>query len=228
MSLIEIYNYRVVGQYLDRFIEGFLATLWISALCLLLSLIVGVGVAMARGSTNSALRIAAVSYVEIVRSTPLLAQVYLIYYGLSYIPALDVTVPALLCGVLALSLHTGAYMSEIVRAGIESVDRGQWEAAKACGMSRRQTLQEIIYPQAFANTVPPTIGQAAILIKDTSILSFIAVFELMGAGLLVLTDRVMPVESFITPALGYLLIYLFMLWLMSLAKRRFTGAHWNV
>jgi len=120
------------------------------------------------------------AYAEAIRITPLLIQLYLVYQ----IPVLNVPVPVLDCGIFVLTIPTAGYLSEIIRSGIESVDRGQFEVAKTGGMSERQALLHIIYPQAFANIVPKPLGQTAVLIKDRSILSFIAVFELRGAGLI--------------------------------------------
>lgn len=227
MSIIEIYNYRVVSQYLPEFAWGLWATLWISFVCLIGALILGTTVTVARRSGKAWLTVPVAAYVEAVRSTPLLVQLYIAYYGLAQIPFLNIPMPALACGIIALTLHTGAYMSEIIRGGIESVDRGQFEGAKAVGMSERQTMVHIVYPQAFANIIPSLLGQTAVLIKDSSILSFIAVFELLSAGMMVLSDRVMPVEAFFTAAFGYLLIYLVMLQLSGLAQRKLAGNSWR-
>ena len=227
MSLIEIYNYRVVSQYLPEFAWGLWATLWISFVCLIGSLILGTLVTVARRSQRKWLSVPVTAYVEAVRSTPLLVQLYLVYYGLSQIPVLNVPVPALACGIFALTVHTGAYMSEIIRGGIEAVDRGQFEGAKAVGMTERQTMINIIYPQAFAKVIPSLLGQAAVLVKDSSILSFIAVFELLGAGLIILSDRVMPTEAFMTAAFGYLLIYLLMLVLSNKIQKKLAGNAWK-
>jgi len=227
MSLIEIYNYRVVSQYLPDFAWGLWATLWISFVCLIGSLILGTLVTVARRSQKKWLSVPVTAYVEAVRSTPLLVQLYLVYYGLSQIPVLNVPVPALACGIFALTVHTGAYMSEIIRGGIEAVDRGQFEGAKAVGMTERQTMINIIYPQAFAKVIPSLLGQAAVLVKDSSILSFIAVFELLGAGLIILSDRVMPTEAFMTAAFGYLLIYLMMLVASNKIQKKLAGIAWK-
>jgi polar amino acid transport system permease protein len=227
MSLIEIYNYRVVSQYLPEFAWGLWATLWISFICLVGSLILGTLVTVARRSQKKWISVPVATYVEAVRSTPLLVQLYLVYYGLSQIPVLNVPVPALACGIFALTVHTGAYMSEIIRGGIEAVDRGQFEGAKAVGMTERQTMINIIYPQAFAKVIPSLLGQAAVLVKDSSILSFIAVFELLGAGLIILSDRVMPTEAFMTAAFGYLLIYLMMLVASNKIQKKLAGNAWQ-
>ncbi len=227
MSLIEIYNYRVVSQYLPEFAWGLWATLWISFVCLIGALILGTLVTVARRSQKRWVSTPVTAYVEAVRSTPLLVQLYLVYYGLSQIPVLNVPVPALACGIFALTIHTAAYMSEIIRGGIEAVDRGQFEGAKAVGMSERQTMINIIYPQAFAKIIPSLLGQAAVLVKDSSILSFIAVFELLGAGLIILSDRVMPTEAFMTAAIGYLFIYLMMLVASNKIQKKLAGNAWK-
>ncbi|WP_299778304.1 amino acid ABC transporter permease [uncultured Roseobacter sp.] len=227
MSLIEFYNYRVVSQYLPEFAWGLWATLWISFVCLVGSLILGTLVTVARRSQKKWISLPVTAYVEAVRSTPLLVQLYLVYYGLSQIPVLNVPVPALACGIFALTVHTGAYMSEIIRGGIEAVDRGQFEGAKAVGMTERQTMINVIYPQAFAKVIPSLLGQAAVLVKDSSILSFIAVFELLGAGLIILSDRVMPTEAFMTAAFGYLLIYLMMLVASNKIQKKLAGNAWK-
>lgn len=227
MELIDLYNYRIVLRYLPEFAWGLWATLWISFVCLIGALILGTLVTVARRSPNRWISTPVTAYVEAVRSTPLLVQLYIFYYGLSQIPILNVPLPALACGIFALTIHTAAYMSEIIRGGIEAVDRGQFEGAKAVGMSERQTMVNIIYPQAFAKIIPSLLGQAAVLVKDSSILSFIAVFELLGAGLIILSDRVMPTEAFMTAAFGYLLIYLLMLVASNKIQKKLSGNAWR-
>ncbi|WP_298921024.1 amino acid ABC transporter permease [uncultured Roseobacter sp.] len=227
MELIDFYNYRIVLRYLPEFAWGLWATLWISFVCLIGALVLGTLVTVARRSQKRWISAPVTAYVEAIRSTPLLVQLYIVYYGLSQIPVLNVPLPALACGIFALTIHTAAYMSEIIRGGIEAVDRGQFEGAKAVGMSERQTMINIIYPQAFAKIIPSLLGQAAVLVKDSSILSFIAVFELLGAGLIILSDRVMPTEAFMTAAFGYLLIYLMMLVASNKIQKKLSGNAWN-
>ena len=118
-------------------------------------------------------------------------------------------------------------MGEIIRAGIESVPRGQFEAAKGLGMTYPQRLRYVVLPQAFAITLPPLLGQTAVLIKDTSLLSIITVFEFTSAGILLNSERVRPNESFLTIALGYLAIYLVVLLLTNKARAVLAGPAWN-
>ena len=225
--VLDFYNYRIVEQYLGRFAEGLENTLIAAAVSLVAAVILGTMLALCRMSSRAILWRPAAGYAAFILATPLLVQIYLIYYGL------PVLIPAagrwseLTLGIMALSLHNAAYMGEIVRGGIASVPRGQIEGGKAVGMSYLQRLHYIVLPQAFANTLPPLLGQTAVLIKDTSLLSIIAVFDFLSAGLLLNSERVRPNESFLTIALGYLAIYVVMLSLSWAVKRWLAGPAWN-
>ncbi len=222
--ILDFYNYRVVAQFIPEFTRGIAATIWISLLSLLMALIIGTFVAIMRLSANPVLWRIAAGYVQAIRSTPLLIQIYVIYFSLPALPLLDRRLDELEGGIIALGLNAGAYMSEIIRAGIESVSRGQIEGAQSVGMTYMQRMRYVVLPQAFANVVPPLLGQTAVLIKDSSLVSFIGVFELFGAGLVVLSDRLMPNEAFMTVAFCYLVIYWFMLMFSNFAQRRLGGA----
>jgi polar amino acid transport system permease protein len=224
---LDFYNYRIVDQYLDRFAEGLENTLIAAAISLVAAVILGTTLALCRISSRAILWRPAAGYVAFILATPLLVQIYLIYYGLPSLIAATGRWSELTLGIIALSLHNAAYMSEIVRGGIASVPRGQIEGGKAVGMSYLQRLRYIVLPQAFANTLPPLLGQTAVLIKDTSLLSIIAVFDFLSAGLLLNSERVRPNESFLTIALGYLAIYFVMLGLSWSVKRWLAGPAWN-
>ena len=221
--VLEFYNYRVVAQYLPDFARGLGATVWISLLSLVISLIIGTAVALLRMSPNPLLWRPAAAYVQVIRSTPLLIQIYLIFFTLPALPLLGRRLDELEGGIVALGLNAGAYMSEIIRAGIESISRGQVEAAQSVGMTYPQRMRYVVLPQAFARVAPPLLGQTAVLIKDSSLVSFIGVFELFGAGLVVLNERLMPNEGFLTVAALYLLIYTVMLAFSGYVQRRLGG-----
>jgi len=221
--IVEFYNWRVVIQFIPEFVDGISATLWISLISLILSLIIGTIGAIMRMSTNPVLWRIAAGYVQAIRSTPLLIQIYVIYFSLPALPLLGRRLDELEGGIIALGLNAGAYMSEIIRAGIESVSRGQIEGAKSVGMTYLQRMRYVVLPQAFANVVPPLLGQTAVLIKDSSLVSFIGVFELFGAGLTVLSERLMPNEAFMTVAAGYMVIYGVMLAVSNFAQRKLGG-----
>ena len=222
--ILDFYNYRVVVQYVPEFTRGMSATMWVSFVSLVLALVIGTAAAIMRMSPNQLLWRVAAGYVQAIRSTPLLIQIYVIYFALPELPLLDRRLTELEGGIIALGLNAGAYMSEIIRAGIESVSKGQVEGAQSVGMTYVQRMRYVVLPQAFANVLPPLLGQTAVLIKDSSLVSFIGVFELFGAGLTVLSERLMPNEAFLTVAVGYLLIYTFMLAVSGYAQRRLGGA----
>ena len=153
--ILDFYNSRVVAQYLPEFARGLGSTAWISLLALGISLSVGTIVAIMRMSTNPLLWRIAAGYVQAIRSTPLLIQIYLIYFTLPALPLLDRRLDELEGGIIALGLNAGAYMSEIIRAGIESISRGQVEGAMSVGMSYLQRMRYVVLPQAFARVAPP-------------------------------------------------------------------------
>lgn len=225
--LLDYYNYRIVAQYLGRFAEGLSNTLTAAGVSLVLSLVLGTLVALALLSNRQGLRKPVEGYVAFIRATPLLVQIYLVYYGLPALLPFAKSWNDMYFGIAALTLNSAPYMGEIIRAGIESVPRGQIEGAKAVGMTYAQRMRHVVLPQAFANTLPPLIGQTAVLIKDTSLLSIITVFEFTSAGILLNSERVRPNESFLTIALGYLLIYLLILLLSRGVKQWLAGPAWN-
>ncbi len=221
--ITDYYNWRVVIQFIPEFRTGILATLYISLISLVLSLVIGTVVAIMRMSSNQIVWRIAASYVQAIRSTPLLIQIYVIYFSLPALPLLGRRLDELEGGIIALGLNAGAYMSEIIRAGITSISTGQVEAAQSVGMTYMQRMRHVVLPQAIANVLPPLLGQTAVLIKDSSLVSFIGVFELFGAGLTLLSDRLMPTEAFLTVAVGYLIIYSFMLQVSNYAQRKLGG-----
>jgi polar amino acid transport system permease protein len=225
--LQSIFNFRIVFQYWEVFAQGITNTILISAICLVLSLIFGIFIALARRSSNPLIWRPVAVYIQAIRSTPLLIQIYLIYYGLPSILPFGNFLDETQTGIIALTIHTTPYMGEIIRAGLESVDRGQIEGALSVGMSRKQTMTNVVLPQAIANVVPPLLGQTAVLIKDTSLLSIIAVFELMGAGLRMFSETVIATESYVTTAVCYLAIYAMMLVISGMVQRKLGGSAWQ-
>ncbi len=202
--MLEYFNFRVILQYLPLFLKGFLATGWISIISLGGALFVGILACVCRLSRSRLLSSPAVVFIEIVRSTPLLAQLYFFYFGL---PTLGIRLTEIQTGILALALNSGAYIAEIVRAGVQSISLGQVEAGIAFGLGLLQRLRYIILPQALGVTIPPLLGQAIVLVKDSALLSLISVFELTRAGQMMTSERFMPAEGFFTTACFYLIFY---------------------
>ena len=222
-SLIEIFNYRVVYQYLPDFAAGIGTTLWVSAVVVIFGLIIGTIVAICWVSNIPLLRWPISFYIQSIRSTPLLVQIYIVYFALPPLPLLGRRLTEIEGGILALSLNAGAYLAEIIRAGIESIDQGQIEAAVASGLNPVQRMRYIILPQAIAKVIPPILGHAAIIMKDSSLLCLITVFELMSAGLRLMSDYIMPTEGFLTVAAGYLIIYAMMLVFSNQVQKKLRG-----
>ena len=222
--IIGFYNYRVVATYFPAFLAGLKVTLLVSAWALVIALTIGTIVALMNISKRRWLNLLASAYIQAIRSTPLLIQVYLVYFALGVIPLLDRRLTELEGGIIALALNAGAFMSEIIRAGIESISRGQVEGAQSVGMTYLQRMRHVILPQAIARVIPPLIGQTAVMIKDSSLVSFIGVTELTAAGLILMSERLLPNEGFLTSAALYLVIYVIMLHVSNYAQRRLSGA----
>ena len=170
------FNWQVIWDYRVDLFKGWVITLEITAAALVLSTVGGFLLALGQRSFVLPLRYFAKSLVEIVRCTPLLVLIYLVWYGLG--GALGVGNNwRYVVGVLIVSLFESAYISEIFRAGIESVGKSQIESARAIGFTRTQTYRYVIIPQAFRQVLPPLVGQLVSLIKDSSLLSVIAIAE---------------------------------------------------
>jgi len=202
--MLEALNFRVILEYMPLYMQCFAATLWLSALSLLGAILVGIIACAMRLSQSWFLKRIAGIYIESIRSTPLLAQLYFFYFGL---PSLGIMMPEWVTGVIALTLNSGAYYAEIIRAGIQAISYGQIEAGISSGLSYFQRMRHIILPQALGMTIRPMLGQAIVLVKDSSLLSLISIMELTRAGQMLTSDRFMPTEGFLTTAAFYLLIY---------------------
>ncbi|MEN8199401.1 MAG: amino acid ABC transporter permease [Thermodesulfobacteriota bacterium] len=222
--MLETFNFRVILEYSPLYLQCFTATLWLSALSLIGALLIGI---LACGMRLSNSRIASFSagvYIESIRSTPLLAQLYFFYFGL---PSLGVRLPEEVTGIVALSLNSGAYCAEIIRAGIQGISSGQVESGIASGMNYFQRMRYIILPQALGMTIQPLLGQAIVLVKDSSLLSLISIMELTRAGQLLSSERLMPTEGFLTTAALYLVIYYILKAISGWSQKRliFMGSH---
>jgi polar amino acid transport system permease protein len=167
-------NFSVLLEYWPAMLVGLQMTIKISVLSILLGTLMGLAGALAKVSRLWALRALAAIYVEWIRNTPLLIQIMFIYFGLGvFIPFTPLT-----ASVFALSFFSGAYITEIIRAGIQSIQKGQREAAISLGMTDRQAMFLVILPQAIRRILPPLVGQFISLTKDSSLVSVIAVTEL--------------------------------------------------
>lgn len=202
--MLENFSFRVIIEYLPLFGQGLVATMWLSLVSFAAALAVGILLCAMNLQRSRLLRVPAKIYIDTIRATPLLVQLYFLYFGL---PRLGIVLPEIFVGILALALNSGAYIAEIIRAGILSISRGQVEASVASGMTYFQRMRLVILPQSFRVTIPPLLGQAIVLVKDSALLSLISVSELTRAGQLLASDRFMPAEGFITTAACYLILY---------------------
>lgn len=197
--------------------EGLLVTLKISCVSLVLAFAIGLATAILRLSSSFVGRSMARVYLEIIRNTPLLVQLFFIYFVLS--PVLDISRFA--SAVLALSLFEGAYASEIFRAGIISIPKGQWEAAFSSGLSTAQTYRHIVFPQAMRQILPPMTGQAISLIKDSALVSTIAIYDLTMQGQSIIAETFLTFEIWFTVAAIYLAITLILSGVANLLENRY-------
>ncbi|MCQ9210027.1 amino acid ABC transporter permease [Granulicatella seriolae] len=165
----------ILSQYWPLFLEGAKNTLLLSLCSVIIGLVFGTLLALMRISSNKILSFLAKVYIDIIRGTPLLVQLYIVYFGLSTFFNLS----DFMSGVMAIGVNTVAYVAEIIRSGIQSVDKGQFEAARSIGMPKAMAMRKIIFPQAFKNILPAIGNEFATLIKETSIVSFIGIKDLM-------------------------------------------------
>lgn len=184
IGLVFWYSLSAIGVSFDfsflyglktRLLDGFLMTIYLSVASLGLSLLLGIASAVLQSSHILALRYLSKSYVAFIRGTPLIMQIYLFFYIVGTAFGIE---NRFLCGVLVLSIFEGAYIAEIIRGSLLSIDHSQLEAAKAVGFSKKQTAVYVILPQLAARTLPALAGQFASIIKDSSLLSIISVIEL--------------------------------------------------
>ena len=152
--MLEAFNFRVILEYMPLYLQCFLATLWLSALSLLGALLVGIIACTMRLSKSRVVSSISGVYIESIRSTPLLAQLYFFYFGL---PSIGIMLPEWVTGVFALTLNSGAYYAEIVRSGIQAIPSGQIEAGIASGLNYFQRMRYIILPQALGMTIRPML-----------------------------------------------------------------------
>ncbi|GAB6037409.1 amino acid ABC transporter permease [Fundidesulfovibrio butyratiphilus] len=197
------WDWSVVWTYRELYWSGLVTTLGVSSGAIALGLALGVAGGLARMSENLWLSEAAGLYVWLFRGTPLLTQIYIFYFCLAV--AVNVDSP-LLTGMAALAVFAGAYITEMVRAGIESVDIGQWEAARSTGLGHAQALRLVVFPQAMRRIIPPVTGQFVSLIKDSSLLSVIAVRELTKSAEMVNAATYKTFEAYLPLAGFYLLL----------------------
>ena len=211
------FDFGVVFQNWDAILQGILVTIALAFLAEIIGITLGLALSLLKIARSKVLSWPAQLYIDIFRGTPLLVQIIIIYYTT---PLIGVRFNSLFfAGLVALALNSAAYVAEIFRAGIQSIDKGQMEAGRASGLNYGQTMRHIIVPQAFRRVIPPLTNEFVTLVKDTSLVSVIGLAELLRAA------RVIQSQTFngtplIAAALIYLAICLPLIYLANALERR--------
>ena len=210
-------------RILPPLLDGAGVTLGLFVLTLALSLPLGLALALARLSRLAALRGAVSGFIWLMRGTPLMLQLLFVYYALPFVPVVGVRLPDYPSAVVAFTLNYAAYFAEILRAGIQSIDRGQYEGAKALGMSHAQTMRRIVMPQVWRISLPPLANETITLVKDTSLIYVLALNDLLRAARGIV-QRDFSITPFIVAAAFYLLMTLVLTWVFQRLERQ-QNAH---
>ncbi len=219
-----IFEGDVVARSVDwragPLLNGLWVTLKISVISLFFATLLGLIAGLMRISTNPACQNLAFVYIGLIRGTPLLVQIFIMYFFVGTMLNLD----RFSAGVMALSIFTGAYIAEIVRSGIQSISPGQMEAARSLGMSYPKAMTHVILPQAFKRTLPPMAGQLINLIKDSSLVSVIAITDLTKAGREAISGSFATFEVWITVAGLYLILTTLLSWVIRRIEKRLAAS----
>lgn len=182
---------------------GAVTTVELTVLSVILGTMLGLLLALMKISSNQLISKIAGFYIYVMRGTPLLLQLFAIYYGG---PSLGINLPPFVAAVIGMSANSAAYVAEIIRAGIQSIDKGQMEAAKALGMTYGQAMRRVIFPQAYRRLIPPMGNEFIALLKDSSLVSTIAMVELMRVAQQMYANSFRPIEVFTVAGMYYLLL----------------------
>lgn len=220
-ALIDKYfNAQYAAQFLPHMLMAARYTVIFAFFGELFGIIIGIVMALMRLSRLRIVRIPAVFYIDLFRGTPLLVQLMFIYYALPYV---GINLNPFEAGLLGLSLNSGAYVAEIFRAGIQSIHRGQMEAARSLGMTHFQAMRYVVLPQAFRVVIPPLTNEFVTLLKDTSLLSVIMIPE-MAYTMRSLASPTFNATSYTQAAAIYLVLTLSLMRLSTYLERRLTPA----
>ena len=209
-------NLSIITENLPLLLKGAGITLEITALSVGLGLLIGMFVGVAKLSDNRLIRGLASVYVDCIRGTPLLVQIFLVYFALPQI------IGHRIAAVGACSINSGAYVAEIFRAGIQSIDKGQMEASRALGLNWFQAMRFVIMPQAFKRIIPPLGNEFIAMLKDSSLVSVIGFEELTRTGQLIISRTYAAFEIWIVVALLYLIMTLAISRFVALLEKRFS------
>ncbi|MBB2927952.1 amino acid ABC transporter permease [Paraburkholderia silvatlantica] len=210
-------DWSIIVMALPILAVGLLATLKVCLAAIAIGIVLGFALGFGALSRFRAIRIAVLAYVDFVRGTPLLVQIFLVYFAL---PVIGINFNEYWAGVIALSLNAGGFICEIVRASMQSVDHGQTEAAQSIGMRHGQIVLHVLFPQAWRRILPPLTNELISLIKGSALLSAISVYELTHAGQEIIATYFSPFEIFLLIALYYYALISALAWLSRYLERR--------
>ncbi len=224
-------NFSFLNRYWSFYLIGAKNTILLALIAVVIGAALGLLLAICRISKSRILRFVSTAYVEFVRGTPLLVQLFIIYYGLQAVgirfpdipvmtAILDINFSDFMSGVITMGLNSAAYVCEIFRSGIQSVDKGQMEAGRSLGLSYGQTLQKIIVPQAIRNVLPALGNEFVVVIKESSIVSIIGIADLMYKANTVRGNTFQPFEPLLVAALVYFLLTFTLSKLLAYIEKR--------
>lgn len=215
-------NFSFITEYSYYFVTGTINTIVIALLTVFFGVIIGTILALMKISKNKLFKILASVYIEFIRGTPLLVQIFIFFYLITLpdFTLFGLQMSRFIPGVIALSVNSGAYVAEIIRAGIQAVDKGQMEAARSIGLTAGQAMRYIIIPQAVKNILPALGNEFVVVIKESSILSVIGIVELMRSTDIVKTAIYRPFEPLILAAGIYFILTFTLSRVLGIAERR--------
>lgn len=215
------FRWDILQEYAPFFLKGVLLTIGLSLAAIIIGSILGLAIGLGKMSPSKIMKLPFVWYINFFRGTPLFVQILLIHFGV--MPLISETPQPIISAIVALSLNSAAYIAEIFRAGIQSIDRGQMEAARSLGMTKVQSMIYIILPQALKRMIPPFGNEFIVLIKDSSLVSVIAAPELMYWGRAAQGQYFRVWEPYITVAILYLILTLTLDKLLQYVERRYSN-----
>ncbi len=213
-------DFSFIPRIMPSLLQGAVVTLWLTAASVSVGFLIGSFMGIMASGVNKPLKILSTVYINIIRGTPLLVQIFLVYFGIP--PLLGISMPSNVAAILALSLNSGAYVGEIVRGGIISVDKGQYEASFSLGMNRKFTMLHVIFPQAFRRIVPMLGNEFIAMLKDSSLVAVISMEELLRKGQLAVSRTFRPFEIYIVITFMYLIMTYGISLLVKWSERRLT------
>ncbi len=221
-------NFSFLPEYLPYFLNGAVSTVAIAFFTVILGVCIGIVIALMRLARNPVLRFVSTAYVEIIRGTPVLVQILIIFFGFPFdLPTTVVfgmDMSRFIPGVIALSINSGAYVAEIIRAGIQAIDKGQTEAARSLGLTNGMAMRWIILPQAIRNILPALGNEFIVVIKESSVVMIIGISELMFNTNVVRGSSYITMEPLYVAAAIYFILTFTLSKVLGVAERRMRSS----